>query len=253
MARLDGDGRRSEPLDASRATFAHATSAQVVLNTMRVGRGRMSTLVWEASVSTGRLGPGPFRLNPAPQCRPHCLLPARAGGGRWQMLLPVMGSLAMVGFAFVVHSLLYLVVIALMVVSMVGATLGAQMAGNCDERRRWARGKARYLGLVDGAAADAWRASELPAGLNGLYPGPEELFRLVKATDGTWERRRSDPDFGWVRLGLGKVRSARPVKLGDSAPAANEPDPELASAAEQLVAASAYVTSAPVSPRPCRG
>ena len=185
--------------------------------------------------------PGAAVLPPVPAARQS------AGGGRWQMLLPVMGSLAMVGFAFVVHSLLYLVVIGLMVVSMVGATLGAQMAGNRDERRRWARAKARYLGLVDSAAADARRASELQlAGLNGLYPGPEELFGLVKATDGTWERRRSDPDFGWVRLGLGKVRSARPVKLGDSAPAANEPDPELASAAEQLVAASAYVTSAPV-------
>ena len=163
------------------------------------------------------------------------------------MLLPVMGSLAMVGFAFVVRSLLYLIVIGLMVVSMVGATLGAQMAGNREERRRWGRSKARYLGLVDDADVGAQHAAEVQlAGLKGLYPGPDELFELVRAGEGTWERRRADPDFGWVRLGLGNVRSARPVTLGEPAPAATEPDPELASAAERVVSTSACVPDAPL-------
>ena len=248
MARLDGGGPGSEPPDASpgdvrsrgRRTLGpqHRAGGPPANEHVGVGglRFHRPARAWPLPVE-----PGSAVLPPVPAARQS------AGGGRWQMLLPVMGSVAMVGFAFVVHSLLYLVVIGLMVVSMVGATLGAQMAGNRDERRRWAWARARYLALVDSAATGSRRASELQlAGLNGLYPGPEELFGLVKASDGTWERRRSDPDFGWVRLGLGKVRSVRPVKLGDSAPATNEPDPELASAAEQLVATSAYVPSAPV-------
>ncbi len=175
---------------------------------------------------------------------------ARQGGtgGRWQMLLPVLGSLAMVGFAFVVRSLVYLVVIGLMVVSMVGATLGAQIAGNREEKRRWARTKTRYLELVSNAAAESQRASELQlAGLSGLYPGPDVLLSLIKAGDGTWERRRTDPDFAWVRIGLGKVAAARPVRLGDHGPAVAEPDPELASAADRVVAGTAMIPLAPVS------
>ena len=175
---------------------------------------------------------------------------ARQGGtgGRWQMLLPVVGSLAMVGFAFVVRSLVYLIVIGLMVVSMVGATLGAQMAGNREEKRRWARTKTCYLDLVSNAAAESQRASELQlAGLCGLYPGPEELLGLIKGGDGTWERRRTDPDFGWVRLGLGRVAAARPVRLGDHGPAVAEPDPELATAADTVVNGTAMSTLAPVS------
>ncbi len=163
------------------------------------------------------------------------------------MLLPVVGSLAMVGFAFVVRSLVYLVVIGLMVVSMVGATLGAQMAGNREERRRWARTRARYTELVARAGAESQRAAELQqAGLVGLYPGPDELLELVKAGDGIWERRRTDPDFGWVRLGRGRVEAARPVKVGDHGPAVTEPDPGLAGAVDAIVAASEALPMAPV-------
>ena len=193
--------------------------------------------MWPVSVDAA-----PILLPPVPAARQG------GSGGRWQMLLPVVGSLAMVGFAFVVRSLVYLIVIGLMVVSMVGATLGAQMAGNREEKRRWAGTKTRYLDLVSNAAAESQRASELQlAGLGGLYPGPAELLALVKAGDGTWERRRTDPDFGWVRLGLGRVAAARPVRLGDHGPAVAEPDPELATAADAVVNGTAMITLAPVS------
>jgi DNA segregation ATPase FtsK/SpoIIIE, S-DNA-T family len=166
------------------------------------------------------------------------------------MFLPVVGSLAMVGFAFVVRSLLYLIVIGLMVVGMVGATLGAQLAGTRDEKRRWARTRTRYLEVVGDTAASSQRASELQlAALVGLYPGPEELFGLIQAGDGTWERRRDDPDFAWVRLGLGRVAAARPVTMGEQGQALTEPDPELSREAERVVRASATVPSAPVTAR----
>ncbi len=191
---------------------------------------------WPLSVEAG-----PILLPPVPAARQG------AGAGRWQMLLPVVGSLAMVGFAFVVRSLLYLIVIGLMVVSMVGATLGAQMAGNREEKRRWANTKKRYLELISRATDDSSRASELQlAGLAGLYPGPGELLGLVKAGQGIWERRRTDPDFGWARLGLGAAAAARPVRLGDHGPSVTEPDPELAHATERAVAATATIPSAPV-------
>jgi S-DNA-T family DNA segregation ATPase FtsK/SpoIIIE len=191
---------------------------------------------WPLSVEAA-----PILLPPVPAARQG------AGAGRWQMLLPVVGSLAMVGFAFVVRSLLYLIVIGLMVVSMVGATLGAQMAGNREEKRRWANTKKRYLELISGAADESSRASGLQlAGLAGLYPGPDDLLGLTKAGEGIWERRRSDPDFGWARLGLGAAAAARPVRLGDHGPSVTEPDPDLAVAAERVVATSATIPSAPV-------
>ncbi len=71
-------------------------------------------------------------------------------------------------------------------------------------------------------------------------------MRLTKTGEGVWERRRSDPDFGWARLGLGKVAGARPVRLGDHGPAVSEPDPDLARAADKAVAGSAMVLDAPV-------
>ena len=82
----------------------------------------------------------PVLLPPVPAARQG------GSGGRWQMLLPVLGSLAMVGFAFVVRSLLYLIVIGLMVVSMVGATLGAAAGGQQGRKTPRARTKARYTG-----------------------------------------------------------------------------------------------------------
>lgn len=166
------------------------------------------------------------------------------------MLLPLVGSLTMIGFAFVVHSLIYLVVIGVMVVGMVGATLGAQMAGNRDEKRRWARTKERYLEIVREAGRESLRASEVQlAALCGLYPGPDDLFRLIEAGDGTWERRREDPDFAWVRLGLGQVPAARPVVMGGQQQGLNEPDPDLSRAADKVVSATAVLASAPVTAR----
>ena len=131
-----------------------------------VGGGGLSfhrpARAWPLSVEAA-----PILLPPVPAARQG------GSGGRWQMLLPVLGSLAMVGFAFVVRSLLYLIVIGLMVVSMVGATLGAQLAGNREEKRRWARTKDAL------PRACRWRGVRLPPGVGAAIsragrplPGP---------------------------------------------------------------------------------
>ena len=118
-----GDG----PSRSSRGRKSHGP-----LRRGHVGGGGLSyhrpARSWPLSVEAA-----PVLLPPVPAARQG------GSGSRWQMLLPVLGSLAMVGFAFVVRSLLYLIVIGLMVVSMVGATLGAQLAGNREEKRRCAR------------------------------------------------------------------------------------------------------------------
>jgi S-DNA-T family DNA segregation ATPase FtsK/SpoIIIE len=189
----------------------------------------------------------PTPLDAEPLTLPQ--IPARRPetGGRWTMLLPMVGSLAMVGFAFVVHSLVYLIVIGMMVIGMVGATLATQLVSRRQDRRQWARTRSRFLEVVERSRALSEQASTIQrAGLEGLYPGPEAAFELVSERDGVWERRRSDHDFAWVRLGVGRVPAVRPVVPADDTHGISEPDPDLAAAADEAIRATQVLDGAPV-------
>ena len=173
-----------------------------------VGGGGLSfhrpARAWPLSVEAA-----PILLPPVPAARQG------GSGGRWQMLLPVLGSLAMVGFAFVVRSLLYLIVIGLMVVSMVGATLGAQVAGNREEKRRWARTRKRYLELVAGAASESRPGVRAPVSRAGRpLPGPGRAVAPDKNGRGCLGAAAQRPRFrlgpSWPREGRG--RSAGPAR-----------------------------------------
>ena len=172
---------------------------------------------WPLSVEAA-----PILLPPVPAARQG------GSGGRWQMLLPVLGSLAMVGFAFVVRSLLYLIVIGLMVVSMVGATLGAQVAGNREEKRRWAR-------TTDALPrACRWRCVRVPAGVRAPVsragrplPGPGRAVAPDKNRRGRLgaaaQRPRLRLGSSWPREGSG--RSAGPARRPRSGSVRTRPGP----------------------------
>lgn len=189
----------------------------------------------------------PLMVEPASIVLPP--VPAGAAGPRrrWAQLLPMVGSLAMVGFALIVHSLLYFVVIVVMVVGMVGATLATQVVTARDERRGRTRARTRFREAVDAARDEARAAAGVQrAALVGLHPDPAGLLDLVRARDGIWERRPTDPDFATVRLGLGLVAAARPVVPVPDAQATSEPDPELAELAEVAASESRILPAAPV-------
>jgi S-DNA-T family DNA segregation ATPase FtsK/SpoIIIE len=166
---------------------------------------------------------------------------------RWTALLPALGSLAMVGFAFLVHSLVYLVVIGGMVVAMVGAGLATTISQRRASARRWGRTKARYqahLELVRARAAAAATAQRDAA--QACFPDPDALPAVAARGEGLWERRPGDEDFAAVRLGRGRVPALRPVRLArDEGPLA-EADPGLAEAADLVIAQAEALTSAPV-------
>lgn len=173
--------------------------------------------------------------------------PPDGGGNLMTSLLPLLGSVAMVGFAFLIHSLVYLIVIGGMVLAMVGAGLATSMTQRRGRARRWARTQQRYIAHLEIARAQAAEAAAAQRdALEACFPDPEELRLVAARGDGLWERRPGDTDFASVRLGRGKVAAACPVQVGrDEGPLA-EADPDLADAADRVLAETATLSSVPI-------
>ena len=131
--------------------------------------------------------PAPIELA-APPSEPD------GGGGMWTALLPVLGSLSMVAFAFLVHSLIYLIV------------LGVDGAGHGRRRARHqprpAPGPVTPVGAGPGAVPGARGVGPGPGGRRGrgpagraeaCFPAPEALRGVAESGDGnvgTPARRR---------------------------------------------------------------
>ena len=173
--------------------------------------------------------------------------PEPESGGAWMTLLPLLGSLGIVAFAFVVRSAVYLVVATLMVVAIVGGSIAMRVVQRRRETERRDRLRRRYLAHATEAEARARSAALMQRdGLLGLYPGTPGVLRAAHEEGALWERRPAHADFGHVRLGLGPIRAAAPVQVStDGGPLAT-PEPELAEVAHRLVAATRVVPKTPV-------
>jgi S-DNA-T family DNA segregation ATPase FtsK/SpoIIIE len=173
--------------------------------------------------------------------------PPDGGGSMITSLLPLLGSVAMVGFAFLIRSLVYLIVIGAMVLAMVGAGLATNMTQRRTRARRWARTRQRYVAHLELARAHAAEAAAAQRdALEACFPDPAELRLVAARGDGLWERRPGDADFGSVRLGRGRIAAACPVRVGrDEGPLADA-DPDLADAADRVLAETATLSSAPI-------
>jgi DNA segregation ATPase FtsK/SpoIIIE, S-DNA-T family len=166
-------------------------------------------------------------------------------------VLPLVGTLSMVAFAFIVRSLVYMIVIGFMVVAMVATGLGSRLVQDRRERRRFEQVRRRYSDhLTECRRKAEWAAQVQRSGLEGLFPRPEQLVALVGGSghglQGLWERRPGDRDFASVRLGRGPVRAACPAVVGTGNSPLSEPDPALAEAADDLVRSTATLDDAPV-------
>jgi DNA segregation ATPase FtsK/SpoIIIE, S-DNA-T family len=202
--------------------------------------------------------PGTFRIHRPARSWPHPPAPEPielvspptppdGGGSLITSLLPLLGSVAMVGFAFLIHSIIYLIVIGAMVFAMVGAGLATNMTQRRGRARRWARTQQRYVAHLELARAQAAEAAAAQRdALEACFPDPEELRLVAARGDGLWERRPGDADFASVRLGRGRVPAACPVRLAtDEGPLA-EADPDLADAADRVLAETATLSSVPI-------
>ncbi len=169
------------------------------------------------------------------------------GTGRMTSLLPMLGSLAMVGLAFLIHSLVYLVVIGGMVLAMVGGGLAVSVSQRRSRARRWARTKQRYAAHLAEVRTQA-RAAALAQrdATQACFPDPEALVTIAARGEGLWERRPGDEDFAAVRLGRGRVAARRPVRVVRNEGPLAEADPDLAAEADRVIAESATLAAAPV-------
>lgn len=168
-------------------------------------------------------------------------------GGALQALLPMMGSMGIIAFAFVIGRPIFILVAGFMIVAMVGGSiLSRRMQRRKSEERR-ARTRERYLEHAERAEQDSVAAATMQrAGLQGRFPDTAGLLGFVQDGGATWERRSGDPDFGYVRLGLGTVAASAPVVIEKHSGPLTTPEPELAEVADRLEAETASLADAPV-------
>ena len=130
----------------------------------------------------------------------------------WTTLVPMLGTLGIVGFAVVSRSVAFLVVAGVLVVLMLTGSIGARMAQTRRDRRRRERVRQSYFDAAAKARGAAWSAAVRQRdALHGLYPDTAGLLSALQEQGALWERRPGDDDFMSVRLGLGEVRARMPV------------------------------------------
>lgn len=163
------------------------------------------------------------------------------------VVLPVLGSGAMVGFAIVYGNRLFLYIaiglVAVMLLGGIAMRWSQRRAGRRSARRKRRRYR-EYLAAQErrlGQVADLQRAAAVRR-----HPDPQRLWGMVAHRDRLWERRPGDADFLSVRAGRAPVAHAgRPrVNLGTDPLA--EYEPALLEEAQALVRRWRSVDDVPV-------
>jgi S-DNA-T family DNA segregation ATPase FtsK/SpoIIIE len=167
-----------------------------------------------------------------------------------QMLLPVVGSLSLVGFAFIFRhdnpAFLWVAgaIAGLMLLVMVAIRI---QQGRSAKKRR-ARNIRKYREYLDEQRERLKAVAEAQhAAADRLYPEAEELWTLASTRRCLWERRREDDDFMHVRIGVGEVPLAAPVEMDLGSDPLVEREPDCLVRAEELVASYRTLDLLPVS------
>ena len=207
-----------------------------------------------SATGTGILVHRPVRAHPRPvpatpltvAAPPTVGWAASPLAGWLQYLVPLVGSGGSVAFLFAVPGPRPGWLVAL-VIGAAAASVVAGLALRLVERRAARRARRRYLAHLTRTAqqADHLAAAQL-AVAEHLHPGPARLWTAITQTDRLWERRPTDPDFLTVRIGRGPVPLAAPARLDASHDPLVEHDPELLSAAEELVGRATWLPDVPV-------
>ena len=186
---------------------------------------------------------GEIALQPPP------ILPRGTGQGAMQLMffLPMMLGMGAMAFVYIGRSggpMTYIFG-ALYVTAMVGMIVmslsrgGAMKKAQINEDRRDYQ---RYLSALRQQVREV--AHRQHAALTASQPEPAGLWTLVGGPR-MWERRRSDPDFGWVRVGRGAQRLATPLRAPQTAPI-EDLDPVSSSALRQFIRTYSSVAGLPV-------
>ena len=120
----------------------------------------------------------------------------------------MLGSLGILAFAFVARSIAFLLVAGVLVVLILGGTVGARLAQNRRDKRRRRRIRRNYTAAVRRARTAAWQSAVLQhdAAL-GLYPDIAGLLDALQEQGALWERR---PGRRGLRDASGSASAAFP-------------------------------------------
>jgi S-DNA-T family DNA segregation ATPase FtsK/SpoIIIE len=193
-----------------------------------------------------RVFPDPVPLDPV-EIAPPPTIPHGTGGTWLQVLLPIVGSMAMIGFALIYRNVLFLAVAGgiAVLMALLYIAIRVQQSRQVKRRRREAAVRYRtYLEEVEERLADV--ALRQRDRLERLHPDPQRVWSWVTARRFLWERRRDDPDLLEVRVGLGDVPLAAPVRLDLGNSPLTEYEADLLEEARNLVAKYERLEMAPV-------
>ena len=131
-----------------------------------------------------------------------------------QMLMPVLGTLGIVAFAFIVPNKLFLIVagafVAISIFSVVASYWAQRRSGKLSaraERRLYRAHLEQRERELEQVVRQQREVDER------LYPDPVRLAGLVAHRRHLWERRPGDGDFLAFRLGRARVPIACSVEL----------------------------------------
>jgi DNA segregation ATPase FtsK/SpoIIIE, S-DNA-T family len=174
-------------------------------------------------------------------------VPAPLDGGMAQALLPLLGSVGMVGFALMLGDRRFLIMAGIMAAAMV---LSGAAARRIQVRRRRSTRDAlcrRYRQRLVEIETDAETAATLQRHHEEIaHPDLADLWSLAVDRRRVWERRPNDRDFLTVRIGTGPIPAVSRPRTADGLDQMAEYEPELEQAAAELVARFAEVDKAPI-------
>lgn len=191
-------------------------------------------------------------IPPAPPTDPVVILappvrPERQAGGLAALLGALAGGMGTVLFALLDGGTRFLVIALGLAALAIAVTGGAQLSRWRAERRAAARVAGRYRAYLEHTERHLVRVATLQrAALTHCHPGPEGLWSIVTTRRRLWERHPEDPDFGEVRVGLGTVPLAAPVRADLGSDPVADHDPALREEALALATRHSRLACAPV-------
>src|SRR5258705_8922037 len=161
----------------------------------------------------------------------------RGAASAWlQMLLPLLGSMAMAGYMITFGRPLLIIIGILFVLVSIGTSVAMRTQSRNATRRAGKRQRARYGRHLLAVRASAREVAAVQRRYAALaHPEPDRLWGIVTTYERIWERRPTDPDFLHVAVGTGEAGLATPIQIGTRLDPMAEYDWNSLNAAQKLV------------------
>ncbi|WP_197704515.1 type VII secretion protein EccCa [Jatrophihabitans sp. GAS493] len=166
---------------------------------------------------------------------PPTLPEARAGSPAIQLLLPIVGAVSSMTMMITLRRSPLMVAAGVLMMSAAVLGAGAMLASQRGQAARTCRTlRSRYLDYLDEVRAQLQdEESQHRAAALTSHPDPSVLAELIRSPSRLWERRRADPDFLRLRIGVGEV-PWRDIEVRDESSPLQPTDPFMTGEARTL-------------------